>query len=54
MASLKHNHYQYGVRTDKDEFFYVDSLDQWDDGDRVGISIKPEDIILEFIPEDIQ
>ena len=51
---FKGNHYQYGVRTDKDEFFYVDSLDQWDDGDRVGISIKPEDIILEFIPEDIQ
>lgn len=48
---FKGNHYQYGVKTDTNDFFYCDSLDQWDDGDRVGIKVRPEDITLELLSE---
>ncbi len=46
---FKGDHYQYGVRMDNGEYIYVDSLDVWDDGDRVGINIKPTDIKLELV-----
>lgn len=48
---FKGNHYQYAVSTDSGEEFIVDSLEQWDNGDRVGINVNPEDISLELIKE---
>lgn len=38
------NHYHLTVWSDWDENVFVDTNDVWDDGDRVGISIPPEDI----------
>ena len=40
----KGNHYHLTVWSDWDETVFVDTNDVWDDGDRVGISIAPEDI----------
>lgn len=40
----KGNHYHLTVFSDWDENVFVDTDDVWDDGDRVGISIRPEDI----------
>lgn len=40
----KGNHYHLTVFTDWDEDIFVDTNDVWDDGDRVGIRILPEDI----------
>ena len=40
----KGNHYHLPVWSDWDENVFVDTNDVWDDGDRVGISIAPEDI----------
>ena len=40
----KGNHYHLTVRSDWDEDVYVNTNDVWDDGDRVGITIAPEDI----------
>lgn len=40
----KGNHYHLTVFSDWDENVFVDTNDVWDDGDRVGISICPEDI----------
>lgn len=40
----KGNHYHLTVLSDWDENVFVDTNDVWDDGDRVGISIAPEDI----------
>ena len=40
----KGNHYHLTVLTDWDEDIYVDTTDVWDDGDRVGITIAPENI----------
>ena len=40
----KGNHYHLTVWSDWDENVFVDTNDVWDDGDRVGISIAPEDI----------
>ena len=39
----KGNHYHLTVWSDWDENVFVDTNDVWDDGDRVGISIAPED-----------
>ena len=41
---FKGNHYHLTVRTDEGHDLYVNTNDVWDDGDRVGIVIKPEDI----------
>ena len=38
------NHYHLTVFTDWDEDIFVDTTDVWDDGDRVGITIAPENI----------
>ena len=38
------NHYHLTVFTDWDEDIFVDTNDVWDDGDRVGITIAPENI----------
>ena len=40
----KGNHYHLTVWSDWDENVFVDTNDVWDDGDRVGNSIPPEDI----------
>lgn len=40
----KGDHYHLTVRSDWDEDVYVDTNDVWDDGDRVGITIAPENI----------
>jgi spermidine/putrescine transport system ATP-binding protein len=45
----KGSYYQVQVYTDDDMDFYVDTADEWDTDDRVGIKIKPEDIIIERI-----
>ncbi len=43
----KGTYYQVQVYTDDDNDFFVDTVDEWDIGDRVGIRIKPEDIKVE-------
>ena len=40
----KGSYYQVQVYTDDDHDFFIDTVDEWDLGDRVGIKIKPEDI----------
>lgn len=40
----KGNHYHLTVFSDWDEDIFVDTHDVWDDGDRVGIAIAPENI----------
>lgn len=42
----KGSYYQVQVYTDDDHDFFVDTVDEWDMGDRVGIKIKPEDITV--------
>ena len=42
----KGSYYQVILRTDYDYDFFVDTTDEWLQGDRVGISVKPEDIIV--------
>ena len=39
------------VYTDTDEDFYVDTTDEWDIGDRVGIKIDPDKVTLEVVEE---
>ena len=34
------------VYTDDDDYIYVDTADEWDLNDRVGILIKPENIVV--------
>ena len=43
----KGSYYQVQVYTDDDNDFLVDTVDEWDIGDRVGILIKPEDMLVE-------
>jgi len=45
----KYNQVQ--VYTDTDEDFYVDTKDDWDINDRVGIKIEPKDLIIEKFVE---
>lgn len=46
---FKGNHYNLTIRTDDGDDLYVYTTDVWDNGDRVGIVIKPESIILKKI-----
>ena len=48
----KGNHYHLTVWSDWDENVFVDTNDVWDDGDRVGISIAPEDIRIRVKQEE--
>ena len=48
----KGTYYQVQVYTDTDEDFYVDTADEWDIGDRVGIKVDAGKITLERIEED--
>ncbi len=43
----KGSYYQVQVYTDDDADFFIDTVDEWDMNDRVGIKIKPEDIAVE-------
>jgi len=45
----KGNHYQLTIRTDEGHDLYVNTNDVWDDGDRVGIVIKPKAIRLDKV-----
>jgi len=46
-------YYQVQVFTDDDQDFYLDTDIEWDNNDRVGINIKPEDILVEkYIEEE--
>ena len=42
---------QVQIYTDTDEDFYIDTKDEWDMGDRVGVKIEPKAISLEKIIE---
>ena len=46
MILYKGDHYHLTIRTDSDEFVYVDTNDVWDKGDIVGINILPQDLIV--------
>ena len=48
----KGNHYHLTIRTDEGHDLYVNTNDVWDDGDRVGIVIKPKDIYLSALPSE--
>ncbi len=47
----KGTYYQVQVYTDDDDDIYVDTVDEWDVDDRVGIVIKPQDIRVERYDE---
>ena len=47
----KGDHYHLTVKTESEEYVYVDTNDIWDKGDLVGIKILPEDIIVELSDE---
>ena len=42
----KGSYYQVQVYTDDDNDFFIDTVDEWDIDDRVGIKINPEDITV--------
>lgn len=49
----KGTYYQVQVYTDTDEDFYIDTADEWDIDDRVGIKIDPNKITVEeFVEEE--
>ena len=50
----KGNHYHLTIRTDEGHDLYVNTNDVWDDGDRVGIVIKPKDIIVESLKSKVE
>jgi spermidine/putrescine transport system ATP-binding protein len=47
----KGNHYHLTIRTDDGIDLIVNTTDVWDNGDRVGIKIPKECIILQKLPE---
>ena len=49
----KGNHYHLTIRTDEGFDLYVNTNDVWDDGDRVGIDIAKNDILLRKWEEDV-
>lgn len=50
----KGSYFQCVVRTDDYYDFFVDTEDDWMKGDRVGLSVKPEDIIITEIKEETE
>ncbi|MDE5563460.1 MAG: ATP-binding cassette domain-containing protein [Clostridiales bacterium] len=42
----KGSYYQVQVYTDDDNDFLIDTVDEWDIGDRVGIKINPKDMVV--------
>ncbi|MDR0696296.1 MAG: ABC transporter ATP-binding protein [Christensenellaceae bacterium] len=49
----KGNYYQCFIRTDDYYDFFVDTEDDWLKGDRVGISVNPDKIMIRKLDEDI-
>lgn len=49
---FKGNHYQLTIRTDEGYDIYVNTNEVWDDGDRVGIIIPANKILLDPYPTD--
>ena len=47
----KGSYYQVQIYTDTDEDFYIDTVDEWDIGDRVGVKIDKNKIIVEEYKE---
>lgn len=45
---FKGDHYYLEIKTDYNQFFFVETNDIWDDGDRVGIELPQEKIKLKF------
>ncbi len=50
----KGNYNEVQVYTDTDEDFFIDTQDEWDMNDRVGIKINPENITVEKLTESLQ
>ena len=48
----KGTYYQVQIYTDTDEDFYIDTTDEWDIGDRVGVKLDPEKIKAEPLAEE--
>lgn len=48
----KGNYYQVQIYTDTDEDFYIDTTDEWDIDDRVGVRIAPDCIRVELAAEE--
>ncbi len=48
----KGSYFQVQVSADNNQDFWLDSEDEWDIGDRVGIKIAPEKFVLEHLAED--
>lgn len=48
----KGNYYQVQIYTDTDEDFYIDTTDEWDIDDRVGVRIAPDCIKVELAAEE--
>jgi len=46
---FKGNHFHLTIRTDEGHDLFVNTNDVWDDGDRVGIVIKPKSIRLDKV-----
>ena len=42
----KGSYYQVQVYTDDDNDFLIDTVDEWDIGDRIGIKIDPRDLTV--------
>ena len=48
----KGNYYQVQIYTDTDEDFYIDTQDEWDNNDRVGVKIDKEKMIVEKVEDE--
>ena len=48
----KGTYYQVQIYTDTDEDFYIDTTDEWDIGDRVGVKLDPAKIKAEPLAEE--
>ena len=52
LAFYKGNYYQVQIYTDTDEDFYIDTQDEWDNNDRVGVKIDKEKMIVEKVEDE--
>lgn len=48
----KGSYYQVQIYTDDDNDFFIDTVDEWDIGDRVGIKIAPQDIAVSRVEKE--
>jgi spermidine/putrescine transport system ATP-binding protein len=49
---FKGTHYQVRIKTESGYEFFVNTKDQWDPGDSVGITVDPKKIKLTLLDED--